>query len=343
MAKYGLLDLPVAGPGRVHVRLSKPLLRLLVAETHLLEDLLFGRAQGTQPPVGFIPGEINLQDLLRTCRQYHADTQEVVQLVSLHISYLAWLLLRDRPMPFLRPGAMTFGSIKAFQDRMIAAAVEVDAAPARSAEALNHIPHLTMRSQPPAVSSQQPAASSQQPVASASSQAAFMPEGATGTDAWSFNGKYHFQGKGQEAGGAAGRSGGDSELQPAAVLKIFEKMSKVKTGDSAICELLSTKSPSPSLLGVTAKRGTRTEKEEKSKPVQKALIRLEALPINTAVVLLTRQCLKQAMGPIFGGIAARCSREDEDDEVGDEEDEVGDVDVENSDNVAKRVFMTVQR
>jgi hypothetical protein len=116
ISRNGLIDLPSRGRN-VLVRMSKPLLRILLRDTKLLENMLLLR--DTIPP-GYLPGDLQLSDALQTCRVYHDDLLEVVQLVSLHISYFAWLLLdpKRRPAPTflsLRPGAASFGKQESLQ------------------------------------------------------------------------------------------------------------------------------------------------------------------------------------------------------------------------------------
>jgi hypothetical protein len=65
-------------------------------------------------------------------------------------------------------------------------------------------------------------------------------------------------------------------------------------------ELLSTKDPSPSLRGIV--QGGTNSSPKASKDGMKELETLGEFQ-----VLLTREELQVAMGPIFGGIAARCT------------------------------------
>jgi hypothetical protein len=97
---------PPAESDTAFIRFSKPLLRLLVA----------GR-QGANTPFICAPSYLglSLQSLLRTCRDYHGDTQEAVQLLSFVSACTAYVLLTPTSRPKLksladlRPGAMVFG------------------------------------------------------------------------------------------------------------------------------------------------------------------------------------------------------------------------------------------
>lgn len=93
---------------KCYLRFSKPLLRLLVTG-----NLLAGDA------VPFSQGASHLgkslADLLKTCRDYHEDTQEVIQLLSFLTASAAYVLLTPSSRPDvsnlagLRPGAEVLG------------------------------------------------------------------------------------------------------------------------------------------------------------------------------------------------------------------------------------------
>ena len=91
---------------RVLVRFSKPLLRLLL--------------QNRQKAVPFSDAKNNLgqslPSLLKTCRDYHGDVEEAVQLLSLATARAAYVLLTPASRPVLasledlRPGARALGT-----------------------------------------------------------------------------------------------------------------------------------------------------------------------------------------------------------------------------------------
>ena len=110
---------------------ASPLLRIIVEHEHLLERILTG-GEDTLPE-GVLPKGIVLSNLLRTCRRYDTDTQEAVQLVSLH----AWLVMESQPdaavptLLTLRPSAAVLGSRETAArvlPSLAAAAAAVDAA-----------------------------------------------------------------------------------------------------------------------------------------------------------------------------------------------------------------------
>jgi hypothetical protein len=284
--KHGLIDLPSRGQD-VLVRMNKPLLRILLRDMKLLEKMLLRR--DTIPP-GYLPGDMQLLDVLQTCRVYNDDLLEVVQLVSLHVSYFSWLLLdpQRRPAPTflgLRPGAASFDTQESLQF-MVEGAEKVDNSPyfARGATALACIPRLAKRG-------------------SATGEAAFTAEGNEAVDSSTFSSAYQLQAKGQTAGPAAGNAGGDADLQPGAVYKIFKAMVSKTANDAPTpigYELLSTKNPSPSLRGMV-QGVTNSSPKASTDGLQKLAT------LGGCKLLLTREMLRDAMGPIFGGIAARCT------------------------------------
>jgi hypothetical protein len=180
--------------------MSKPLLRILLRDKKLLENMLLRR--DTIPP-GYLPGDLQLLDALQTCCVNHDDLLEVVQLVSLHISYFAWLLLdpQRRPAPIFlswRPGAASFGKRESLQF-MVKDAKKVDNSyySQRGATALACMPRLAKRG-------------------FATGEEAFTVEDYEVVDSYTFSRAYQLQSKGQTTGPAAGNTGGDANLQPGA-------------------------------------------------------------------------------------------------------------------------------
>jgi hypothetical protein len=100
---------PSEPPGEsdiAYIRFSKPLLRLLVSGLHK-NMIPFCNAQST---IGQ-----SLRKLLKTCRDYHGDTEEAAQLLSFVSACAAYVLLTPASRPRLesladlRPGAKVFG------------------------------------------------------------------------------------------------------------------------------------------------------------------------------------------------------------------------------------------
>lgn len=103
---------------RVRLRISRPLLRILVSRdtertyAGWLNNLL-GYHEDTRISASALP--IRTDELLSTCRDYHGDVQEVVQIVSWLVTRAAYLMITpgNRPhftsMADLRPGAYVVG------------------------------------------------------------------------------------------------------------------------------------------------------------------------------------------------------------------------------------------
>lgn len=108
----------IRGDAVVRLRMSRPLLRILInfnqnrCDAGLVNELIGYRGQlgidGSALPV-------SIDNLLSTCRDYHGDTQEEVQLVSLLVTRAAYLLITPENRPLLnsladmRPGAVVVG------------------------------------------------------------------------------------------------------------------------------------------------------------------------------------------------------------------------------------------
>ena len=130
LRKCGLVYLEPVQNARqkVFLRMSKPLLRIMLGgDGSELEHLLCGGSGALGSNI--LPDGIELKTLLRTCRAYHANTQETVQLVSWLLSLRAWLLLEKRPPPTLaslRPGAAATAAADAVVPFLQRAATYVD-------------------------------------------------------------------------------------------------------------------------------------------------------------------------------------------------------------------------
>ena len=92
-------------PGKtdmVYVRLAKPLLRILATTTK--------ESQGLTAFLKVLPGsarigifkEVELQKIFTTCRKYHGDIAETVQLLSLLTACAVYVLLTPKSRPELR-------------------------------------------------------------------------------------------------------------------------------------------------------------------------------------------------------------------------------------------------
>jgi hypothetical protein len=102
----------------VRLRISRPLLRILVSRdaertyAGWLTNLL-GYHKDTRISASALP--VTIDELLSTCRNYHGDAQEVVQIVSWLATRAAYLIMTpdNRPhfssMADLRPGACVVG------------------------------------------------------------------------------------------------------------------------------------------------------------------------------------------------------------------------------------------
>lgn len=107
--KYGLTS-TVKGPdGRIFIRMSTFLLRVVLAELDFSKLLLDKHVQLADT----LPPGTKWEELFKTCRRYKDKTQEMLQLISLLVSYLTWLLLEEKPpacLATLRPGARLLGN-----------------------------------------------------------------------------------------------------------------------------------------------------------------------------------------------------------------------------------------
>lgn len=236
MAKYGLLDLVAVEQQRgfVYIRISKPLLRIVLAQRQVLSGICLSH-ECTESAA--MPPRVTLLGLLNTCRDYYHDTQEVVQLVSWLISWYGWLLLESRPaatLASLRPGAQVQGSLL-LCEWMESAARQVDLA---GRGACAGTPPRTSEEKQAVAEARQRAAMlaairlvDRLPVKEAHQmqpgQAALFEVNTYSADSLVrlFNAHFYFlQSKGKESGRGSGEHGGDETVTPSDVEVIFRKM-----------------------------------------------------------------------------------------------------------------------
>lgn len=259
MRKYGMVDLSPGPDGRSLVRISKPLLAIINDTCNLV------------PP-----------KLLVTCREYHGETQELVQLYSLAVSFDACMMLRDNApavtLQNLRPGARIYGKADILQQVL----AEAHTAPTF---------RVLQRGKPPP--------EVRPPTG------ALLTRGADGNDAWACfaPGFYYMQSKGQQTGAAVGADGGDNTKGPSDLAADLRSMKK-SFSNAVAYELLTTKRvPHPDDVLVPGAHVT-----DKRRGSDRSELR--TLPEATTYVVISRENLSQALGPIFGGIAARTQRLD---------------------------------
>ena len=283
----------------MRLRISKPLLRIIVEHEHLVEVILTGGNDTLSE--GVLPEGIVLSDLLRTCRRYDADTQEAVQLVSLLVSLHAWLVMESRPdadaptLLTLRPGAAVLGSggrASRMLTSLAAAAAAVDAAgtgkegssrtEARQKAALKEGFRLVARTQTPLPGT-----------------AALSPNNTQGSDAviCFAEGVYHGQCKGRATGPAAGTGGGDAKVSPSHLLAYLGGLNKSAGDEHPACLEL--------LLAGRASAGVQSILAGSMEPDFAAKLS-ETLGADDCAIVMTREHLADALGVSFGGIAARC-------------------------------------
>jgi hypothetical protein len=355
MQKYGLIDLPRAGNGAVYVRISKFVLYSLVKQYSVLEQILQGRVAPTAMDAKYLPKGVDLSDCLRTCRSYYEDHEELVQLLSWLVSYFGWLLLERRPaatLASLRPGAIWLGEaaagqavLKAMEDA--AAAVKEAGEKARIAGA-THSDAKEMMSEArykAALSATMLLVERQKVRANAAKgTAGFCQHGAAALDGWvrlpdgTF---YLMQCKGKETGAGVGQPGGDEPRAAGELVGYWKHMLEVAGKGYPLYdyehsrerkkrpppraeplavrafELLSAASSAPNVAKLWSANAQ--EQQEARNHIEGQV----GLKDRVSLVLIAREQLYQALGPIFGGIAARCVAErkvcDEDVAVEEEE------------------------
>jgi hypothetical protein len=321
MLKYGIVYLQPNTLNTFYVRVSKPLLRVGVRRLRLLETLLSG------DPTDLLPDGVTLDSLLKTCRDYPASTQETVQVISLLVSQLAWLLLEHRPPPTLlglRPGAKVYGPGASEATTplkfLLDAARVVDEAGRVAARTT--ATGLREDSLAASANARHQAACEQVTklrapgLIMADGTAAIALTGMIGIDGWSCfrenSASLLIQSKVKMTGVAAGQSGGDSPLTAADARSFISKMQDVadKGLELAYREQhrarhLPARKPVEGLIGLellTAQKAGTNLDEAMEARVTTPDVSQPSVP----VLLITRDVLFQALGPVFGGIAARC-------------------------------------
>ena len=128
------------------------------------------------------------------------------------------------------------------------------------------------------------------PVADEYDEAALTVRGTKGVDAWVHFGPmlYAMQCKGQETGTGCGRAGGDKTLQPEDAKDITVLFRAWK---QQLCDASCDVAPDVALELMTTKSMT-SESKRKAR--------------SNDNVVLARDGLLTTLGPVFGGIAARC-------------------------------------
>lgn len=301
--QYGVVDDQEVTSGankeKVFLRISKPLLRIIVSELHVLEKILTGGKEALSG--GLFPEGTDLGSLLRTCRRYDADTQEAVQLVSHLVAMHAWLVIEQgRPdaenptLLTLRPGAKVLGSKDTLTRRLsflVKAAAAVDVAGAgkegsertqkRLTAAFQHGVRLVPCTRTPE-----------------SGTAALSKACGAGYDMVVKIGAItqYGQTKGRETGPAAGAGGGDAEVSPSQLVAVLNDLKKaaVEGGAELVrLELLFAGKASSGVQQILAGEAVNTDIAD-------------ALAPRSCALVLMRAELDTALGSVFGGIAARC-------------------------------------
>jgi len=319
-----------ASNNRIFIRMSKFLMRVIMKTTKL-ETLLLGNnvdicsalpARAPASARGRVParGTLTFENIFQTCRDYKGDLQEVVQLVSLLVTHLAWLLIhKEQPPPTLatmRPGAIVIGCRSRAEQEIVAfaaAAAAVNAAPlnlshlhdaeARHKVALEHAAKLMSQSNR---------------LGDPNTAAIVCRRNFYGVDVWArFPPTYIGQSKGTDEP--------DNSRQVTAFdAKIWVKKMLNVARDR---EWLSGTTTAP-LAGTRKKRTTGKLGRTVSSDDLLGLELLVARPVHDDVVheldaflqaethdddetecvlVISKQQLMSALGPIFGGIAARCT------------------------------------
>lgn len=312
---HGFVHLhPGRSDGKFFLRLSKPLLRLLKVP---------GRLKDLFDPYTFDSWFLPiLERIFKTCRDYHGDTQEAVQLVSHMVACAAYVLLTPSSRPHvksladLRPGATVVGDHKALETAFQvlaqeAAAVDEATAERRKAyeDAVEAEASANGAAEAEKLKKARTAASSAYVDARHEAfrkfsgrilrergdcnegkprDAALTAAGTIGVDAWVFFGKhvYTMQCKGQETGEGAGMPGSDVDtFQPSQTRTAVAQFKGWAFAKRALAlELLTTK------------RMTDASKLEAAAAVDGG---------PPAVVVVARDALLNALGLIFGVIAGR--------------------------------------
>lgn len=315
--KYGIVSTAEHAykRGHIFIRMSKFMLRIIIESEGILQEVLFGPASETAALAETFPQGVTLEDIFLTCREYKNKTQEVVQLISLLVTHLTLLLVeRDRPsltLDNLRPGAMVFGEKRLACQRLEAltlvaqlsvqqagdAAFMRPGAPtdkmnakteARHKEALKHAIILVAMNDT---------------VGQLNTAALFEKINFPAFDMWACfcTAVYLGQCKGTE------NPLNPREVKPAEAMEWVTKMQNVAIGKLANGNEPTTKHPAPLIL--PAGMQPLCFELLVARPASRdfySIMAEQGSGWSTCVVVITQDQLKRALGPIFGGIAARC-------------------------------------
>jgi hypothetical protein len=247
---------------------------------------------------------VDPDQLLRTCRRQDDRELDAVQLLSWLVTCYSWLVLQNRPdsgnLSCLRPGARCTvrSGYTDGEDALARAAEAVDAAGVVDDKTSSLVRRRTLTARHKAALKQLPrlvhSISSVSP-----GDSALAAPGEPGIDAWVWpkaGPVLLMQSKGVQSGEGAGKSGGDKAVTSATVRAYVENAAKAW----------------PSwLAGIGPDASKPKEVVIELLDLHRAGKRLvvpEPPEGVSAVVVITRQELQQAMGPVFGGIAARCGK-----------------------------------
>lgn len=286
--KYGLVN-TVTDPKdetRIFVRMSKFLLRVALSQT--LETL--GILQATMPK------GIELSSIFRTCRTYMDKTQEVVQVVSLLVTYFVLLLVESPPpltLASLRPGALMLGhEARAHQEltALAKASAYVRKAAQRTGDE-NSAKKLYGRHQEAAKHAVKLVPPVDE-IALPNTAALFLSKVFPGFDIWIRFGMHVYLG------------------QCKGVLKP-EKDRKVKYSEAKVWlqKMFQATEKKIALPTGCAYLGSELLV---ARPVPADCLkkmRVQLSGASSCIVFISKAELKTALGPIFGGIAARCTKD----------------------------------
>lgn len=336
--RFGYVHLETVGD-MVHPRFSKPMLRILATQRPLNHAAYGHRPflQQLTAPTGKAQGgateKVNLSDLFSTCRDYHGETEEMVQLLSFLNACAAYVLLTPASRPKLesladlRPGAQVVGD-----DAALRAAVEVlkaeveamDAATEKERVLYESIRDELRRTRAVAESGTNRAAalddvsrlSSDLKVAArhdaflrlsarhlcarggfirrAERSAALTAAGTTGVDAWvRFGGKVYAMQCKGQDSGAGAGRAGSD-----ATLQPKQYQEAVRVFHEWLSKLGDDTGNSENVAGLellTTKHMTDASKASATSGMR-------------PVVVVARDSLRASLGLFFGGIAARCAK-----------------------------------
>ena len=324
--KYGIVDLRAGSKAdNVTVRISKPLLRIIVEECQLFEELLNNGEAIILAEV--LPAKValagnHISGLLATCRPYSPEAQEAATLMSWLVTLYSWLTTKVKRPPAklhaLRPGALVFGNKGAAAAAVSAlerAARAVDEAGLRDAasevtvrhqEAVRWMPKLVARDT----------------VDPKPGQACFMPTNTFGVDtivrlampptdpegAVCDGGALLGQQKGVQSGPSAGLPGNDNVLTPGEAIAFLQMMTLVaQHGVERAKAVHGEKSEEdlPDMAPVGNVLACELLTVRKASPTLKATLVKKLAGEQHCLMVITGDELGTALGPVFGGIVAR--------------------------------------